>query len=73
MSVQPSREWKILLQTGRMHLSDYVGNPSETLSAFAETNREFRAACDLAGVAPTRRQASRFKQKRGQAYAVLKS
>lgn len=31
---------------------------------------QFRAACAVAGVDPTRRQASRFRHKRGQAWAA---
>lgn len=35
---------------------------------FAKTNKEFQEACERAQVKPTKRQASRWHQKRGQAY-----
>ena len=37
---------------------------------FAEFNKEFRLACDRAGVKPTKRQAAKWRQARGQAYAA---
>lgn len=35
---------------------------------FAEFNKEFRLACEKAGVKPTKRQAARFRKARGRAY-----
>lgn len=47
--------------------------PAVTNKEFAENNAEFRAACDRAGVQPTKRQAARYRQKRGQAYSARKA
>ena len=35
---------------------------------FARENNEFQSACDKAGVKPTARQASKFRNKKGRAY-----
>ncbi len=35
---------------------------------FAKENNEFQSACDKAGVKPTTRQASKFRNKQGRAY-----
>ena len=35
---------------------------------FAETNKEFQAACAKAGVQPSRRQAAKWRRKEGSAY-----
>ena len=35
---------------------------------FAATNEEFREACERAGIAPTQRQASKFRLRDGKAY-----
>jgi len=35
---------------------------------FAKHNEQFRAACERAGVEPTKRQASKWRMKRGLAY-----
>ena len=40
-----------------------------TNQKFAESNAEFIAACRKAGITPTKRQASKFRNKRGRAYA----
>jgi hypothetical protein len=37
---------------------------------FAASDPQFRAACERAGVSPTRRQASRWRRKRGSAWAL---
>ena len=39
---------------------------------FAETDEVFKLACELAKVKPTVRQASKFRSKRGSAYAFKK-
>lgn len=44
-----------------------------TNKEFAETNVEFKAACDIAGVKPTKRQASRFRNNRGKAFSAKKN
>ena len=41
-----------------------------TNAKFAKENMEFQSACDRAGVQPTARQASKFRNKRGQAYVA---
>lgn len=43
-----------------------------TNAEFARTNGQFRAACKRAGVEPTRRQASKFRNKIGVAWAARK-
>ena len=35
---------------------------------FAATNEEFREACERAGIAPTQRQASKFRLRDGRAF-----
>ena len=35
---------------------------------FAETDKKFKAACEAAGVEPSKRQASKWRQKRGKAW-----
>jgi hypothetical protein len=35
---------------------------------FSETNADFIACCTSAGVQPTKRQASKFRMRKGQAY-----
>lgn len=47
------------------------------MSKYTETNREFssrnelfQVACELAGVPATKRQASKWRNRRGRAYAV---
>ena len=37
---------------------------SNTNAEFAETNNHFRHACDIAGIKPTKRQASKFRNGR---------
>lgn len=39
-----------------------------TNAIFAEKNKEFQVACEAAGIAPTKRQASKYRNKRGLAY-----
>lgn len=39
-----------------------------TNQQFADSNEEFRQACERAGIQPTKRQASKFKLKFGRAY-----
>jgi len=39
-----------------------------TNEAFANNDRVFRKACELAGIQPTKRQASKYKNKKGLAY-----
>ena len=40
---------------------------------FALVDDEFRKACERAKVQPTKRQAARFRQRRGQAFAAAQS
>ena len=40
----------------------------EINAKFAETNKEFLAACDLVGIKPTTRQASKYRNKKGKAF-----
>jgi len=40
---------------------------------FAGTDEVFKKACELAKVQPTVRQASKFRSKRGSAYALLEA
>jgi len=40
-----------------------------TNKRFSETNKEFLAACELSEVKPTPRQASKWRQKKGKAWA----
>jgi ribosomal protein S15P/S13E len=42
----------------------------QTLKHFAANDKDFHEACKLANVDPTRRQASKFKNKKGLAYKV---
>lgn len=42
----------------------------QTHREFAASDTSFRAACERASVEPTRRQASKFRNKRGRAYAA---
>ena len=42
----------------------------QTHREFATADTAFRAACERASVEPTRRQASKFRNKRGRAYAA---
>ena len=44
--------------------------PDKGLRAIARGDSLFLAACAAAGVEPTRRQASKFLQRRGRAYSV---
>ncbi len=44
--------------------------PEVTNSQFAANDKRFKDACDLAGVKPTKAQARKFKNKKGQAYAA---
>jgi len=39
-----------------------------TNAKFAGTNEQFKEACKAAGVAPTSRQASKYRRKMGKAY-----
>lgn len=43
--------------------------PKITNRKFSQEDRLFLKACELAGVEPTRRQASKFRNKNGSAYA----
>jgi hypothetical protein len=40
---------------------------------FAETNIEFRKSCELAGITPTARQGSKFRNGKGTAYRFKKN
>lgn len=63
MSVRPSnKDYK--------HIpSDYVGlDYGQTNRFFAESNNEFREACNLANVKPSKEHARRWKQKIGKVY-----
>ncbi|MEK6683791.1 MAG: hypothetical protein AABY46_03945 [Nitrospirota bacterium] len=42
----------------------------ETNAKFAQDNRHFRVACDLAGIKPTTRQASKYRRGLGKAYKL---
>ena len=42
----------------------------ETNRTFAETNPDFKGACEAAGVKVTRRQASKYRSHKGTAYRV---
>jgi len=42
-----------------------------TNGEFALSDKLFRAACDIARIPPTKRQASKFKLKIGKAYSVI--
>ncbi len=42
--------------------------PEVTNRMFARDNEKFKAACDKAGVEPTGRQASKYRNKKGRAY-----
>jgi hypothetical protein len=61
--VRPSnKNWKV-------KLSDYVPLlDNETNAHFAKHDQQFRVACELAKVQPTKEQASRYKRKHGAAY-----
>lgn len=41
---------------------------SVTNKEFAATDRKFRAACEAAGIEPTARQASKYRNNQGLAY-----
>jgi len=43
-----------------------------TNAQFSKSNKEFVAACEEAGIVPTRRQASKFLNKKGLTYKVMK-
>ncbi len=45
-------------------------NYSESNAHFAKNNALFRRACELAKVEPTARQASKWRNQRGRAYAM---
>ena len=40
----------------------------QTNKEFAQENKDFRDACQRAGIEATKRQASRFRRKKGKAY-----
>lgn len=40
----------------------------QTNKAFAETNKVFQKACELASLTPNKRQASKFRRSRGAAF-----
>ena len=40
---------------------------------FAATDVRFKNACEKAGVAPTKRQASKFRMEKGQAFKAMKN
>lgn len=42
---------------------------SQSNGKFAQSNQLFKIACTLAGVEPTRRQASKWRNRRGRAYS----
>ena len=44
-----------------------------TNKKFAEKSEEFRAACKLAGLNPTSRQASKYRNQKGLAYKAAKN
>ena len=43
-----------------------------TMAVFADTNEQFKKACADAGVEPTKRQASKWRSKRGLAYKTMR-
>jgi hypothetical protein len=43
-----------------------------TNKEFAETNKAFQKACENAGVKPTPRQASKYRNKKGKAWKTKK-
>lgn len=45
----------------------------ETNRAFARTNKAFLLACEKARIPPTKRQASKFRSRRGLAYQKLRT
>lgn len=45
---------------------------NESNRQFAESNPRFKNACEKAGVPPTKRQASKFRNERGAAWKALK-
>lgn len=47
-------------------------NGRMTNAEFAETDQEFKAACQAAGIPATRRQASKWKLKFGRAWKVAR-
>jgi hypothetical protein len=44
----------------------------QTHREFAEKNKQFRDACEAAGVKPTRRQAQKFRAGKGSAYSFVR-
>jgi hypothetical protein len=45
----------------------------QTNADFATTNKQFIKACEAARIPPTKRQASKFRRRRGLAYQKLRS
>jgi hypothetical protein len=46
---------------------------TETNANFAKTNKIFQTACEIAGVKPTKRQASKYRMKKGLAVRITPS
>ena len=45
----------------------------QTNADFATTNKQFIKACEVARIPPTKRQASKFRSRRGLAYQKLRT
>jgi len=45
---------------------------TETNKKFAAENQEFRSACEAASIEPSKRQASKWRNKKGKAYKKSK-
>ncbi len=45
----------------------------QTNAGFAITNKQFVKACEVARIPPTKRQASKFRSRRGLAYQKLRT
>lgn len=64
----PTNEWK-------KKYGDYKPEPQEipaiTNKMFAGSDKDFIAACELAGVKPTPCQGKKFRKKTGKAYKAL--
>ena len=62
--------WMLALR--KLNVAAPVTNYKTTNMVFAKTDGNFRAACESAGIPPTRRQASKWRNKMGKAYAIRK-
>ena len=57
-----NKQWK------RVHGDPHIHRYEVSNRQFAEQDNGFRAKCERAGVEPTKRQASRFRNKKGAAF-----